>query len=279
MRSKGRIGSVGAAMAVALIAACSGSETPVAVSATGSEAFTGTDTWTSKVRLCKFGPAGTQATFYLAATGGHLVAGPEVTLDAISDLSGCTVIWTPTDNSVVTVTATETGASEGMVIERIFTVGGLDGGQTFDNAGATASIRVDAYTGGYIKFENAPVVLPPPPPLPPASAGCTPGYWKQAQHFDSWPAPYTPGMAFGSVFADAFPGMSLLDVLKQGGGGLKALGRHSVAALLNAGNDDVQNGMTTDQVIAAFNAAFDSGDFETQKEIFAELNELGCPLN
>lgn len=281
MRSTGRIGSVGAAMAVAFVAACSSGETPMSAPSTAPDAFTTTDTWTAKVRLCKFGPAGTQATFHVSATGGTLVLGSDVTLDAVSDLSGCTVIWTPTDKSIVTVTATETGASDGMVIERIFTVGGLDGGQTFDNAGATASIRVDAYTGGYIKFENVPVVLPPPPPPPvlPATEGCTPGYWKQSQHFDSWPAAYTPDMAFDAVFADAFPGMSLLGVLKQGGGGLKALGRHTVAALLNAGNDDVQNGLSTDQVIAAFDAAFASGDYESQKDIFADLNELGCPLN
>ena len=35
-------------------------------------------------------------------------------------------------------------------------------------------------------------------------------------------------------FDDAFPGMTLLEVLSQGGGGLNALGRHTVAALLNA---------------------------------------------
>ena len=29
-----------------------------------------------------------------------------------------------------------------------------------------------------------------------AARGCTPGYWKQSQHFDSWPAGYSPTCCF-----------------------------------------------------------------------------------
>ena len=108
--------------------------------------------------------------------------------------------------------------------------------------------------------------------------GCTPGYWKQAHHFDSWVG-YTPSMMFGSVFADAFPGMTLLDVLKQGGGGLKALGRHTVAALLNASSGDVNYGMSPAGVIEAFNAAYASGSYAMLKGKFEYDNEMGCPLN
>ena len=80
--------------------------------------------------------------------------------------------------------------------------------------------------------------------------GCTPGYWKQSHHFDSWPAPYTPTMLFSDVFADdPFPGKTLHDVLKQGGGHIKALGRHTVAALLNAGQGAVDYAFTTSEVI------------------------------
>ncbi len=60
--------------------------------------------------------------------------------------------------------------------------------------------------------------------------GCTPGYWKQSQHFDSWTG-YSPSTQFSAVFENAFPGKTLLQVLEQGGGGLNALGRHTVAAL------------------------------------------------
>jgi hypothetical protein len=73
--------------------------------------------------------------------------------------------------------------------------------------------------------------------------------------------------------------MTLLQVLEQGGGGLKALGRHTVAALLNAASSGVSYDLTVAEVINAFNAAFASGGYETQKDEFAGFNEQGCPLN
>lgn len=47
--------------------------------------------------------------------------------------------------------------------------------------------------------------------------GCTPGSWKQPKHFDDWPAPYDPTDLFVDAFGeDAFPGLTLLDVLRHG---------------------------------------------------------------
>jgi hypothetical protein len=114
---------------------------------------------------------------------------------------------------------------------------------------------------------------------PGGGEGCTPGYWKQDQHFDSWPAPYTPDTQFSDVFEDAFPGMTLLEVASQGGGGLNALGRHTVAALLNAASAGVDYDMTAAEVIAAFNAVFPGGDYAGLKDTFEGFNEQGCPLN
>jgi hypothetical protein len=119
---------------------------------------------------------------------------------------------------------------------------------------------------------------PPPTPTPDGGEGCTPGYWKQEQHFGSWTPPYDPSDLFSSVFEDAFPGMTLLQVLELGGGGLNALGRHTVAALLNAASGDVDYDMTTTEVIDAFNDVFPGGDYETLKNELADLNEQGCPL-
>jgi hypothetical protein len=117
---------------------------------------------------------------------------------------------------------------------------------------------------------------------PPAGGeGCTPGYWKQEHHFDSWVG-YSPNQLFSSVFEDAFPGMTLLQVLQQGGGGLKALGRHTVAALLNASaGSGVEYEFTTAEVIQAFNNTYPAvgAGYEIQKNIFAQENERGCPLN
>lgn len=110
--------------------------------------------------------------------------------------------------------------------------------------------------------------------------GCTPGYWKQSQHFDSYAAPYAPTTLFVDAFGvDAFPGKTLVQVLGTGGGGLKALGRHAVAALLNAASGGVDYDRTTAEVIASFNAAFASGSYDALKNVFETFNEQGCPLN
>jgi len=109
--------------------------------------------------------------------------------------------------------------------------------------------------------------------------GCTPGYWKQRHHFDSWVA-HSPDDLFSDIFDDAFPGMTLLEVLKQGGGGIKALGRNAVAALLNSSSPEVSYDLSETRVIEEFNEAFGDGeDIEEVKDIFNFFNEQGCPLN
>jgi hypothetical protein len=124
--------------------------------------------------------------------------------------------------------------------------------------------------------------LPPPPPL--GFEGCTPGYWKQDQHFDSWQA-YTPGDSFNSVFGVSGPfpnSFTLLDALSQGGGGVNALGRHAVAALLSSVHSAVDYGLLVTEVIQKTQAAINSNDatqIEGTKNEFAALNEKSCPLN
>src|SRR4051812_27902480 len=73
------------------------------------------------------------------------------------------------------------------------------------------------------------------------SEGCTPGYWKQEQHFDSYPAGVGPNSTFKSVFGSSVFGdtKTLVQVLSTGGGDLNALGRHAVAAYLNTASHDV----------------------------------------
>jgi len=117
--------------------------------------------------------------------------------------------------------------------------------------------------------------------------GCTPGYWKQPQHEDSWVnPPYDPDTSYFDVVFDvdcedlACEGKTLLEVLETGGGGEMALGRHAVAALLNAAaNSGVDYLYTTEGVIQMVKDAYDSGEFEWTKDLFEYENELGCPLN
>lgn len=107
-------------------------------------------------------------------------------------------------------------------------------------------------------------------------AGCTPGFWKQEQHFEFWTG-FAPGDSFDTVFmVTSTENWTLLEALKAKGGGENALGRHAVAALLNASNPDVDYKYDVDQVKAMVQAAYASGDFESIKDGFEEQNELGC---
>ena len=121
--------------------------------------------------------------------------------------------------------------------------------------------------------------------LPPVgmAEGCTPGYWKQKHHFDSWvDTGFDPNDTVLSVYGalDAsVDGLALKNALKLKGGGLNALMRHSVAALLNAADPGVNSVFTVAEVIANTQLAVGSGNVETTKNAFEEANEAGCPLN
>jgi hypothetical protein len=119
------------------------------------------------------------------------------------------------------------------------------------------------------------------PPEPPSGGeGCTPGYWKQGHHFGNWPEGYTPETPFDDVFEDAFPGKTLVEVLDQGGGGLYALGRHLVAALLNAASGEVSFELTPTYIIERFNEVYPGSkdDYEKLKDMLEDYNERHCPL-
>ncbi len=121
------------------------------------------------------------------------------------------------------------------------------------------------------------VVVECEPPDNGGGEGCTPGYWKQPHHFDSWTG-YSPGDSFDDVFGVDSSFDTLLDGVKAKGGQENALARHAVAALLNA-SGDVDYEYSVGEVIAMVQAAYASGDYEATKNMFAEQNELGCPLN
>lgn len=118
--------------------------------------------------------------------------------------------------------------------------------------------------------------------------GCTPGYWRQPQHFDSW-TNHLPGDSFDSVFdpdgvalerpeTGTTASLTLLQAVRLRGGGVNALIRHTVAALLNAESAGVSYDLTPGDVLAKYTAAI-GGDVEGQHTEFATFNEQGCPLN
>ena len=111
--------------------------------------------------------------------------------------------------------------------------------------------------------------------------GCTPGYWKQPQHFGSWAGTgLTPTDSYNAVFGvTAWPAsFTLLDALGKNGGGINALARHSTAALLNARSTGVDYGLTSSAVIAATQLAISTRSYDGVANHLMTLNEKGCPL-
>jgi hypothetical protein len=113
--------------------------------------------------------------------------------------------------------------------------------------------------------------------------GCTPGYWKQKHHFASWVG-YSPNDSFLEVFGVG-PDITLLEALKQGGGGEKAFMRHAVAGLLNAAHPQVcyagkhGNGWELEWFVGATYTNYPEPPFEEKKDILEGFNEAGCPLD
>jgi hypothetical protein len=91
--------------------------------------------------------------------------------------------------------------------------------------------------------------------------GLTPGYWKQPQHLSAWQG-YSPAQSFDSVFSvSVFPSnLTLLGALAQGGGGVNALARQAVAALLNATSTTIAYPLYSWQIIQLVHDAIVSGD-------------------
>jgi hypothetical protein len=126
--------------------------------------------------------------------------------------------------------------------------------------------------------DDAAVLVPCDPFPPMGEEGCTPGYWKQPHHFDSWPVAYDPVLSYFDGVFGVGPNITLLAALELEGGGEEALIRHAVAALLNAATLD-DYAYSVEAVIEMVEAAYASGDFEPYKMMFETENEMGCPLD
>lgn len=108
--------------------------------------------------------------------------------------------------------------------------------------------------------------------------GLTPGYWKQPQHLFAWQV-YNTTDSFDSVFGvSVFPSsLTLLGALGQGGGGVNALGRQAVAALLNAANTSIDYPLFSSQIIQMVHDAIVSGNANTiqsVKDLLESYNTL-----
>lgn len=142
--------------------------------------------------------------------------------------------------------------------------------------GSAALLQVESATLATFSL----TVVPPPPP-PADFEGCSPGFWKQPHHFGNWPAGFSPDDLVSSAFGSgAPPDLTLLEALGQGGGGVNALLRQAVAALLNAAHVEVNYPIALADVILLTQAALQpGGDVEGTKDTFQAANELGCGLS
>jgi hypothetical protein len=239
------------------------------------------------VEVCKTGPEGSFADFEITSTGGAgtLLLGNSFTITGVHPFgvlpAACRTVWQSSGATPSLVTVTESGGTLGTFVQDIVLF--ATGGSVVDVSLGEASVGVNWDHGAFIIFKNGFEEEPPPPP---GLEGCTPGFWKQPHHFDFW-TDYTPGQTWGSVFAD--PGSTkankgqtftanstLVQSMNMGGGGILALARHAVAALLNSTSATVDYPYTTAQVIATVNAALASGDYQAAKDQLASANELGC---
>jgi uncharacterized repeat protein (TIGR01451 family) len=108
--------------------------------------------------------------------------------------------------------------------------------------------------------------------------GCTPGYWKSSP--GCWEC-YSPSTLFSDVFGVSIDGNpTLMQALGAKGGGVKALARHAVAAILNACDGDIAYPMSEAQIIAQVADAINAGDkddIESLKNMLDMYNNYDCP--
>ena len=138
--------------------------------------------------------------------------------------------------------------------------------------------------------------------------GCTPGYWKVPQHWDSWiPTGYDPNGMLKLLFekVNQYPYNShfaklqdqngtvlmseaeLWQALQFSGGDTVAekaeiLLRAAVAAVLNASHPDVAYGFDADWIIAEVNDALETQDADVILDLATMLdnaNNRRCPLH
>jgi hypothetical protein len=129
----------------------------------------------------------------------------------------------------------------------------------------------------------------------PGDEGCTPGFWKNnAINWDAsaWMC-YDPDDLFEDVFGvdvtlrgkgkSTIEDPTLLEALGANGGGINALARHAVAALLNICSTDIAyaGSMSEAGLIAAVQDAIAAGEdaIEALHTDLADYNEAGCPVN
>lgn len=198
--------------------------------------------------------------------GGHGGGGSDFSLNA----GGCRVIATHTvGTSNTSLTITE-DPPRNTVLDSIVKTGAT-GRQKVTG---TKSITVVTSDLGNVTVTFYNRRIAPPPPHHSGGYGCRPDYWSRTQSYTYYNGGYSPSMQFSAAFnSNAFPGKTLAQVLAlQGNSGLNALGRHAVAALLNAASPDVEYYLQPSQVIRMFNQALSGRNYDDARRVFERYN-------
>jgi hypothetical protein len=221
------------------------------------------------IQVCKSSDSNVAGTFTLVSTEPSTVVSP-ITVQPGQCIVGAI------NGSGSTVTVTETSAGlQSIQLTKVEEINGSPVITTpsFTNGG---SVDLRGPIGYVFTFKN--VVDDPPG----GGQGCTPGYWRQDHHYDSWTG-YSPTDDFDATFGVNFftPNKTLGAAVALGGGGVNALARHGVAALLNAASGGVAYAYTTAEVIAIVRGtgAYAGLSMEARKDLLAVANESSCPLN
>jgi hypothetical protein len=218
----------------------------------------------------------------------------------------CAPVWTPAavDNGISTNVTVSEIVPAGFKVDSILTVASPPGlGEIFYNV--TSKTVTASYSQGYqVKFFNSPIICTDPnatnygqageckyPPPPTAGTGCTPGYWKVAQHWDSWPAGYAPTQSIGAYFPNASLYSLSAYTLVQGlafkggndaAGGAQILLRAGIAGMLNTATFGSGYPMTNSQLVTSVNNALGTGDRATMVNLGATIDKFNngsCTLN
>ncbi len=231
----------------------------------------GDDARWGHLKVCKFGTAANfELTIGAVTTPFSLAAGE------------CDNVIEQTTPGTIDFTVTELASATYALLGITRTVTDVAlGADVIDNpAGPSVTDFIRGDRGVILEFTNEPIR---------GDDGCTPGYWKNhagpdshsrggQRRASSWQG-YDPNDSFDATFgvASSFGG-TLIQALIRGGGGENALGRHAVAALLNAAHGTVIFFYTEAEVIGIVQDAYSSGDFGAAKDLLATQNEMGCPL-
>jgi Ca2+-binding RTX toxin-like protein len=124
--------------------------------------------------------------------------------------------------------------------------------------------------------------------------GHTPGFWKtnvDTKGAIAWPRTSAgtlvlePGQPVSSLFAGLpapLADLTLVDALGLGGGGIDALLRHAVSAVLNAVHPWVSYPLSVQEIVTRVNAAIassEAGAIDSLKNVLQGYNELGSDLD